>query len=65
MGGSNDPKNNGGFRELATIPKLECSSAFHIANQQNITTYPFPSVTHLGINSTKIIPTDGQFLGKW
>jgi hypothetical protein len=50
---------------LGEQPVPECSSAFHIANKQNITTYPFPSVTHLGIQSTKIIPTDGQFLGKW
>jgi hypothetical protein len=49
----------------ATTIGAMCSSAFHIANKQNITTYPFPSVTHLGIQSTKIIPTVGQFLGKW
>ena len=67
MGGGSTPINNGGFsgQGMPTIPGLECSSAYHIANQQNITTYPFPSVTHKGIQSTKILTSADQFFGKW
>ncbi len=49
---------------LGEQPVPECSSAFHIANKQYVT-YPFPSVSHVGINSTKILPSAGQYLGSW
>jgi hypothetical protein len=67
MGGGSTQINNNSIdgQGLPKRPQLECSSAKHIATQKFITTYPFPLVTHLGIQSTKIIPTDGQFLGKW
>ena len=78
MGGNADfPSHNNGCApgisvcQVSAIPALEpiyfnpiCSNASHIANPQ-YKTYPLPSVTHTGINST-LIPTDADHhLGSW
>jgi hypothetical protein len=62
MGGGGSPNNNLEISKqglgLAGAPK--CSTPSQIFQ-----TYPFPSVIHVGINSTKILPSDGQFLNEW
>ena len=42
----------------------KCSSTVHIAKKQYVS-YAFPSVNHLGIISTKILPSAEHLLNSW
>ena len=69
MGGGGAPSLNNRIGDTEFIPfEPGCSSTANIANlkyNEHFKSYAFPSVNHLGIISTKILPSVDQFLGKW
>ena len=70
MGGGGTPSYNNRIPDTTEFTPVEpgCSSTANIANlkyYELFKSYAFPSVTHLGIISSKILPSADQFLGNW
>ncbi len=67
MGGGGTPSKNDVLMRAVdhrSYTSPTCSSTVHIAKKQ-YNSYPFPSVSHEGIISTKILPSDEQLLTGW